>query len=327
MTREQIRDIKEPDRGQIGRAKPGRDAARCVAGFIIFGPQIPCMDVDEIRELVDTADRLEKAGDADGAAGCYDRLIREDPGISLWHIGKAKVYVNAERHVEALACLDRIVGLEPDGNSAWGFYERAYALYHLGRGAEAIANLNRVIELNPGYTNAYFSKGVMLADQYSMRRDPAVLEDALWCYDEATRVDERDCDSLYNKGLLLAEARRTDEAIACYDEAIRRDSGYYRAITSKGDALLDSGKHAAAIACYDEALQANPDHPQALYNMGKALWLCERAEDAYAMLQRAYKMDPELPDCRRILGILEDRMEFDRGLHGSCQKGHDGSGG
>lgn len=284
------------------------------------------MNLDEMKRLADAALGLEKAGDVEGAAGCYDRLIQAKPGISMWHICKAKVYVEAGRHEEALAYLDKIVGLEPDDNTAWGFYERAYALYHLGRGAEAVANLNRVIELDPDYASAHFSKGVMLADQYSMRRDPAVLEDALRCYDEAARADEKDCDSLYNKGLLLAEARRTDEAIACYDEAIRRNPGYYRAITSKGDALLDAGKHAAAIACYGKALQAAPDHPRTMYNMGKALWLCERAEDAYALLQRAYEMDPELPDRRRILGMLKDRVEFNRGLHGACQKGHDDGG-
>lgn len=41
---------------------------------------------------------------------------------------------------------------------------------------------------------------------------------------------------------------------------------------------------------------------------------------------RAYKIDPELPDCRRILEMLKDRIEFSRGLHNSCQKNHDDSG-
>lgn len=284
------------------------------------------MNVDEMRDLAYTAHDLRMRGDVDGAARCFDRLIQAEPEISMWHIYKAKVYVDVERYEEALACLDKIVGLEPDGKTTWGFYERAYVLYHLGRGAEAIANLNRVIEMDPDYMKAHFSKGVMLADQYSMRRDPVVLKNALRCYDEAARADEKDCDSLYNKGLLLAEARRMDEAIACYDEAIRRDPGYYRAITSKGDALLGSGKYDMAIACYDRALQVAPDHPRTLYNMAKTLWLCERAEDAYALLQRAYEMDPELPGCRHILGMLKDRVEFNRGLHGACQKGHDDSG-
>jgi len=284
------------------------------------------MNLDETKDLIDTARGLEKAEDVDGAARCYDRLIQAYPELSLWHICKAKTYTDVERYEEALACLDKIVELEPDDNTVWGLYERSYALYHLGRGAEAIAILNRVIEMDPNYTKAYFSKGVMLADYYKIKRDPTALEDALRCYDEAARTDEGDCDSLYNKGLLLAKARRTDEAIACYDEAVRRDPGYYGAFSSKGDILLNSGKYAMAIACYDKALQVAPDHPQTLYNMSKALWLCERVEDAYALLQKAYKIDPELPDCGGILEMLKDRIEFSRGLHNSCQKNHDDNG-
>lgn len=276
--------------------------------------------MDDMKKISDTAIEREQAGDIEGALECYDELIILNPEISLWHVCKAKVYIHLKEYEKALGCLDRMVELEPDNFTAWGFYERAYALYHLGKGAEAMANLSRALDIDPHYASAHFCKGVILYEYYKTKRDPAILEDALQCYDEAARADETDCDALFNKGLALADAHRTDEAIACYDTAIGRNPEYYKAIYSKGDIFLDSGKYEMALECYTRALQLAPDRPNIMYNASKALWLSERAKDAYALLKKAYKLDSDLPDCKNILEMLQERTEFEKKLHDSHHK-------
>ena len=137
-------------------------------------------------------------------------------------------------------------------------------------------------------------------------------------FDDTMRID---CAALYNKGLLLLDADKTDEAIKCTDEITARIPTHDSALTLKGDILMDSGRPAESIIYYEKSLKLHPNHPDTMFNMSKALWLCDRIEESYELLQEAHKLDPNLPNCEQILEMLKDRLDFNRNLYGAS-KGH-----
>jgi len=85
------------------------------------------------------------------------------------------------------------------------------------------------------------------------------LEEALKCYEEATRIEPRFVYAWYNKGFVLQELGRFEQAVECYSEAINIDPSHVSAWYSKGVALAKVGRHREAIECFDQVLRLDPN--------------------------------------------------------------------
>ena len=272
---------------------------------------------------IEKAHELSQLGKNEEALKYFDIAIKEDPNFTLAHVYKAEVLRELGRDEEALACFDKLEDLECDEHTAWGFYKRAILLYKLGKGVEALTNLDKVLEIDPNYVNAYFSKGVIWGDYYKITRKTKAFKDAIRCYDEATRINPIDWGALYNKGLLLEEDYKEAEAMACFDKVIEIDPNNDQAISSKGRIFLTRGKYQDAIDCFDIAIKINPKEADTMYNKAKSLYLQDKAEEAHIWLKKALKLKPDLPDSPELLDMLEDRIEFNCNIHNSCKLDHD----
>lgn len=60
----------------------------------------------------------------------------------------------------AVISYDRVVKLQPDYSDAW--YNRGNALYHLKRYKEAIASYDQALEYEPGFSEAWNNRGSAL---------------------------------------------------------------------------------------------------------------------------------------------------------------------
>lgn len=259
----------------------------------------------------------------DESIASYDDAINMDPDKSIAYICKGETYRELGENEKALECFNKIVDLKPDEFTAWGFYKRAYLLHQLGKGHEAIANLNRVLELDPNYESAHFSKAVILNEIYMMTKKPDMLKQSIHCYDEAIKTDPKDFAALYNKGLLLEKENMESEAIECFDEAIKIDPSKDVVHAEKGCVLLVLSQYEKAIVCFDEAIRLNPDYASAMYNKAKSLYLLDKIDESKYWLEKALKLDPELPDCKKLISMLNERIKFNNSLHDSCKMDHD----
>ncbi|OGX08090.1 MAG: hypothetical protein A2Y03_04765 [Omnitrophica WOR_2 bacterium GWF2_38_59] len=117
-------------------------------------------------------------------------------------------------------------------------------------------------------------------------------QEAIVCFDEATKMDPRDPFVWYNKGIILRNLGRQQEAIACYDKAIEIDPVYARAWNNKGIALENLGRSQEAIACYDKALEIDPRDASIWSNKGAVLANLGRQQEAIACYDKALEIDP-----------------------------------
>ena len=88
----------------------------------------------------------------------YDQALRLDPGYARAYNGRAVVYSALGEHARAIENYDRAVRLDP------GYYNnRAWALYLLGRNAEALVDVERALSRDPRDIDIIDTRGHVLA--------------------------------------------------------------------------------------------------------------------------------------------------------------------
>jgi tetratricopeptide (TPR) repeat protein len=91
----------------------------------------------------------------------YDKLIEVNPNddYKAWY-GRGVMLKNLGRYEEAIASLDKALEIKPDYYKAW--YSRGNALYALDFYEEAIFSYEKAIQLKPDFAQAWYEKGKAL---------------------------------------------------------------------------------------------------------------------------------------------------------------------
>jgi len=109
-------------------------------------------------------------------------------------------------------------------------------------------------------------------------------------------------DQLFSNGQLEQAENRYQAAIAATPnnlEAYMRLGGFY----------LSQHKIAAAIVQFQTALGIDPQFARAFAALGIAYWHHGDYALAEAALQQALQLEPELPEAKKLLNVLEKKLQ------------------
>jgi protein O-GlcNAc transferase len=141
--------------------------------------------------------------------------------------------------------------------------DSAEACFRLGTGFaergqldEAIALLERAVELEPGIAAAHNNLG-------SAYRDRGNAPAALAAYQEAARLAPKFAEAHYGIGLMLMAERRYEEALASLRRAIELKPAMAEARFEAGNAQMGLGNWQAALGEFKAAIAARPDYAEA----------------------------------------------------------------
>jgi tetratricopeptide (TPR) repeat protein len=139
------------------------------------------------------------------------------------------------------------------------------AVGHFGRGQydQAIARLDRAIQLEPKYAPAYYNRGLA----YHNKGD---LDAAMRDYTRAIELDPKLASAYANRGGLLARRGEHDAAIRDYTKAIELDRQNAAAYIARGVAYFDMQQYDRAVADYTEGIRIDPKNAVAYYERGIA---------------------------------------------------------
>jgi tetratricopeptide (TPR) repeat protein len=140
---------------------------------------------------------------------------------------------------------------------------RGFGAFNRYRIDEAIQELSKAVELDPGYSPAYSHR----ADAY---KDKGQVNEALADYSKAIAIDPRYAVAYLNRANLYAEKSEFDQAVADYTRALQIESRNVLAYYSRGNAYAKQGRYEEAIADYDAILAINPLYPHAYVRKGLA---------------------------------------------------------
>ena len=172
---------------------------------------------------------------------------------------------------------------------------QAVVLTQQGRLEEAAVCFRRLLELNPGFAEAYSNLGNVLFVQ-------GKYDQAEACYRQALGIKPDFADARSNLGSVLHRQGKLAEAEAHYRQALQLRPDFFGACYNLADALRAQGKLAEAVVHYRAALRLNPYCAEAHYILGNALGDQGQLAEATAEYQEALRLKPDYPEAHNNLG-------------------------
>lgn len=195
-----------------------------------------------------------------------------------------------------------LFGLRP---SARGLFLEANAKFEAGEFREAIRLYTRVLDLDAGFVQAQFNRGLAhyeLDELESCIRDCAAVLSS---------------DPQFKKAYLQRGVARSREgdvigAEADFTRAIECDPAYTEAYFNRGFVRTLMGDLEAAVADYTRALELAPNDPQIWHNRGVAYRRMGRLNQALADLDHALKLNPNSGATYVNRGLVYQDLHEDR---------------
>jgi tetratricopeptide (TPR) repeat protein len=228
-----------------------------------------------------------------------------------WH-NKGVSWSYVGRHQEALAAVERALELVPGNAETWN--SKGVILRESSRLSDALVAFDQVIALDPQHHEVWNNKGACLRDLGRLERDSERSQEALTCLNRALAIDPSYDHPWINKSGVLFDLGRYEEAIACCDEALSiRPSA--QAWSNKGVCLRRLGRPQEAIECQDKALELEPRNAITWVDKGTALLDAGRHREALDCFERALEIRPDYVlaltnkgETLRLLGRLAEAM-------------------
>ena len=202
-----------------------------------------------------------------------------------WLLERGELLRLAGRLDEALADFDRLVEL--DDQSAAGRGSRGQVLRALDRPEEAIAEFDRALELDDTLVWVYLERGEL--HRLAERFEPALSD-----FDRMTELSPESAVAHGSRGQVLRALDRPEEALSALNRAVELDDELLWARVERGALYLDGNRWEDAEAEFSRVLASEPDNVRGLVEHGRALVGLGRFEDALADLDRAIGLDPDV---------------------------------
>jgi Tfp pilus assembly protein PilF len=196
---------------------------------------------------------------------------------------------------DAETCFRAVIAKNP--NSATARSNLGSALLNKGSVDEAIVQLKRSVEIDPGYQFGHYN----LAAALVQKGEP---DEAIPHLRTVLKVNPNHSKAYYTLGNALSKKGQADEAIASYKRALHLQPDFPDAHTNLANLLLEKGEIDQALMHYRAALQLQPKSPGAHYNLAVGLVRKGDSDSAIAELRIALEIDPAYPDAESLVRDL-----------------------
>ncbi len=227
-----------------------------------------------------------QGGDLSAYFSCLINDARLDQSILVIALEqRGEIYRILRRYDDALADLNSVI--EADPGRAWAIGSRGETYRLMGHYDEALADFNRAIELDPGYAWAIGSRGQTYKDMG--RYDQAQAQ-----FSSAIELRPDYAWAFGSRGEIHRDMGHYAEALADFNHAIELRPDYTWAFGGRGETYRLMGRYDDALADLHSAIEQNPGNSWALGHRGQTYQAMGRNSEALADLKRAIEIDPNL---------------------------------
>lgn len=222
-------------------------------------------------------------GDYEGALKAYKEAKEEN--VTIFNC-RAAAYNALRQHEEALAELNRAVELDP--NSDLAYRSRALAYAGMGRYDEALLDDTKAIELDPNSPFNWSSCAMTLAALEQYEDAQAAIETALGYVPDEPLYH-------YQLGYILGKAGQYEEALNAYNRALELNPAYTEAMIGRRMMLGRLGRYDEALAEVDKEIRQNPRKSSHYITRSLINFYLERYEEAVNDATAALERGGQLP--------------------------------
>jgi tetratricopeptide (TPR) repeat protein len=215
----------------------------------------------------------------------WEDAVRKSPNKARPYNNKGNAYQRKGEFAQAIADYNRALGIDP--RYAEAYNNRGNIYLTEGDLDRAISDFNKALEIKPGYDNACYNRALA----YQNKGDP---DRALADYSRAVTINPSYSAAYYNRGLVYQAKGDLDRAISDYGRVLQINRGYGRAYNNRGCCYQNKGDLDRAISDFDGALAADPGYADAYYNRGLAYQMKGDLDQAIADYTKALEINPAL---------------------------------
>jgi tetratricopeptide (TPR) repeat protein len=224
---------------------------------------------------------------------------------------------HADLNLQVQACGEIIA---QDGNAAWAYTNRSWALLDKGEFDRSIEDASKAIAINPSMAPAYVNRAAALLGKgeneraiadatQAIARDPTLAmayvnrahgyinktdyDRAIADYDTVLKIDPKVPLAYNGRGWAYRNKGEIDRAITDYDEALRLEPKFVIAYINRSDAYSQKGDYDRVLADATEAIRLDPKAVIAYNNRGLAYKAKGENERAFADFDTAIKLNPK----------------------------------
>ena len=246
----------------------------------------------EYEEYLEQGETMASEGLIEEALSRFEQALEVAPENpeAIEAVGRALLDLGRLEEAEA-RFLDALE-IEPE----WVAPRMGLALVALGRDEpfKIVHHLERAIEADPGYPEAY----VELGRYYGFMGEPALAKAT---FERWTGRHPEDADMLINAGLTLFDAADFAEAYAFFEKAVEAATEVEQrsgALTFRANALDMLGRYDEAVAAYEEVIAETPEWWEAHANLGICHARNGHFDRAEAAFRRGLEVCPGSPEIR-----------------------------
>ncbi|MET0278125.1 MAG: tetratricopeptide repeat protein [Pseudorhodoplanes sp.] len=224
--------------------------------------------------------------DSEQAVAACTRLIdagkEKGPALASLYFNRGTTYTTLGKHAEAVADLNRAIELRKDFANA--FYNRGLAYRGMNEYDRSIADFTTYLRLDPKSPETYRVRG-------RSYREKGDHDRALADLNEYVRRKPDDAEGYLERGLVYQGKGDFPKALAEFERILKLDPRSDAAYAAVGKILSERGDDKQALAKYDEAIRINPSAANYIAR-GDIHVKLKDIDRALADYQRALKADP-----------------------------------
>jgi serine/threonine-protein kinase len=251
--------------------------------------------------------RYDRVENVENAVRVFDQAIGIDGTYALAHAGKAEALLRVFQITRDPASIGRAADSARRAVELNGQLPPVHltmGLVHLARGRyqDAIASLNRAVELEPRNTDALRE----LANAYE---DAGRVAEAEATYRRAIELRHNSWAAYKDLGVFLNQRGRLGEAVPAFERVVALTPDNYSGYSNLGGIYLKLGRVQDAERTLRKSIQIRPTGG-AYSNLGTVAYLQGRYADASDLYRKAIELNPADD---RLWGALADSYRWTQG--------------
>lgn len=175
-----------------------------IIGVVVTGASVPAAEVN-VDALLNRARAAHQKGDHTQAVSLASQAVEASPGNPLCYYVRGRIYADHHESAKAIADFDRVLDLQPRATNAYQL--RGVEHFKLGHFKESIADFDKFIELAPDQQPHHWQRGISC--YYAAR-----YEDGRKQFELHQTVNSNDVENAVWHYICVARAGGVDKARA-----------------------------------------------------------------------------------------------------------------